>query len=167
MEFISVPFFIFCVITLFLYYTFPQYQKRILLLSSFVFYITLSPTLHLFYIFFCFTVFFILKYILSIKKIRQKKIYLIPFLFFALIPLFIHKYGSFIPTVQPFFSFTGISFISFMLIGFIIDSLYTEKKSVQTIGDSILFLFYFPRVISGPIDRKNNFNKHLIYKWGF
>ena len=48
-----------------------------------------------------------------------------------------------------------------MLIGFIIDSLYTEKKSFQTIGDSILFLFYFPRVISGPIDRKNNFNKQI------
>lgn len=55
----------------------------------------------------------------------------------------------------------GISFFSFQLIGYWIDAYNEETEPEKNLLHFFLYLFYFPKLISGPIERIQNFTPQL------
>jgi alginate O-acetyltransferase complex protein AlgI len=55
----------------------------------------------------------------------------------------------------------GISFFSFQLIGYWIDAYNEETDPEKNLLHFFLYLFYFPKLISGPIERIQNFTPQL------
>ena len=82
--------------------------------------------------------------------------------FLALLPLAAAKLGGF--TGQHWFSFLGISYITFKVLQIIIESYdgIIEKSSfTSTMG----FLLFFPVISSGPVDRSRRFEQDFNRKW--
>jgi alginate O-acetyltransferase complex protein AlgI len=60
----------------------------------------------------------------------------------------------------------GLSFISFMLIGYLVE---LRRNPVLAVGpsDFALLLFYFPKLVSGPIERVQSFVPQIAMPRGF
>lgn len=78
------------------------------------------------------------------------------FLMFALLPLVIAKCSGLIG--HHWFSFVGISYITFRVLQIIIES-YDGLIEKSEFIDTINFLIFFPSLSSGPIDRSKRFEK--------
>ena len=61
----------------------------------------------------------------------------------------------------------GISFIAFQAIGYIVDIHSGKIKCEKNIGFFATFIFFFPKVISGPIERPQDFLPQLLEKHEF
>lgn len=88
--------------------------------------------------------------------------------FLCLIPLLFNKYYepmmSFFNLEKPInnelFNILGISYISFKAISYIID----KRKGIienDSFADYCLYMFYFPTLLSGPIEKYNSFIKQI------
>lgn len=102
----------------------------------------------------------------------QKKRQMVLGIILVLLPLFFFKYFNFvnesihgllssaglnitIPAIKWMLP-VGISFYTFMAIGYIVD-VYNEEVAVENnIGSVGLFLSFFPYILSGPIERAGN-----------
>lgn len=93
-----------------------------------------------------------------LAKRRDKRLL---FLFIAgtLLPLVLLKYT---PLAAWYALPVGISFFSLQAVGAMIDA-YRAGATEGSFGDHLLFLSFFPTVVSGPIMRKGDFLKE-IYK---
>ena len=87
--------------------------------------------------------------------------FLIPVL---LLPLFYYKYADFavngilnmdVSLVRDLVIPVGISFYSFQIIAFCIDTLI-RKEEMPSLMDYLLFCSFFPQIVAGPIERKND-----------
>lgn len=63
--------------------------------------------------------------------------------------------------VPSFVAFVGFSFYGFSAIGYLTDIYQKKINADKNLIRTILFLSYFPRFISGPIERKNIFDEQL------
>lgn len=102
----------------------------------------------------------------------KKKRIMIWGIILVLLPLFFFKYYNFVNesitsllvgiglhTATPKISWmlpVGISFYTFMAIGYLIDVNNEEVKVETNIGSVGLFLSFFPYILSGPIERAGN-----------
>ena len=104
--------------------------------------------------------------------LRNRNVYLAILLsVFTLAPLFIFKYGDFLTqNLNEFLSLLrlkfvfpglnyaipiGISFYSFQAIGYMLD-VYHKRTSVEkNFVDYMLFVSFFPQIMSGPISKSN------------
>lgn len=66
--------------------------------------------------------------------------------------------GLFIDVVIPL----GISFITFQAIGYIVDVYNSETRAEKHIGFFATYIFFFPKVISGPVERTQDFLPQLL-----
>jgi D-alanyl-lipoteichoic acid acyltransferase DltB (MBOAT superfamily) len=168
MWFNSIDYFFFFLVVYISYWaTPPKFQKYILLFSSFFFYAYWS--LSFFIHFFAITS---ISY-LFVVKLRQNKSK--AFLFFGvginLANLLFFKYSQAIingilkdnPSPPPYFASLpeiilplAISFYTFQILAFIVD---TYRGQTDGIGfwDYVLFIFFFPQLIAGPIMRHTDF----------
>lgn len=167
-QFDNVNFLIFLFLTVVLYYVFRR-SILFLLFASVFFYITFSYIYAIIILLLC-----LLTWGLGIvlaKESKKKKSVLI-FSVISIVGILAYfRYASFIvrtvgilgiqlkiqaPEMIPL----GISFFSFELLHYIID-VYRGKKAVRDIRTFLLFPFFFPTQIAGPIKRFESFAPQL------
>lgn len=201
MLFNSLNFILFFVIVVLLYYIIPNNRSRkvFLLISSYYFYACFNLTILSILLFETLVAFVFGKYSENILDKRKKKICLTATIIALFFPLMCFKYLNFfigslsdllllsdIRLSMPKFELLlpiGISFYTFMAVGYIVD-VYKEKiKYEKDILDFALFIGFFPQIASGPIGRTGELipqfkeNKPLLYQnittgakmmlWGF
>lgn len=173
MGFTSFNFLIFFPLVVVLYYLTPQkWRMYILLLASLFFYINIKPV----YVVLLGGV--ILSTYLSTRlmdrssKESQKTRYLVANIILILLPLFFFKYFFDInnallllmenwnlrwplPEIKYILP-VGISFYTFMAIGYTVDVYNEEIEAERNIGILALFVSFFPLILSGPIERARN-----------
>ncbi len=173
MIFNSFNFFIFFpLLTVFYWISPAKLRWLILLVASYFFYINIKPV----YIFLLagvtLSTYVFTRLIDQTNIESRKKTFMIINIFLIILPLFFFKYFSAInnaiftildsyhlrwplPEIQLWLPI-GISFYTFMAIGYTIDVYNEEIKSEKNIGIVALFLSFFPLVLSGPIERAKN-----------
>ena len=104
------------------------------------------------------------------KRIRGMKFILFFGLLFNLFVLFFFKYSNFMITNLNLFFKTsiplinlvvpiGLSFITFQNISYLVDAY--KGKDIGKYGDYLLYTFYFPKIINGPIIRFCDFQGEI------
>jgi alginate O-acetyltransferase complex protein AlgI len=151
------------------YLTRPRYRWTVLLLASYVFYMSWKPE----YVLILLLVTAV-NYLLAVlmgrhkeKRSRRKFLYLS--LFFTLGILFVFKYFNFFSVSlrnllhglglaysAPVFRFLlpiGISFYTLQTIGYIMDVYHGRREPERHFGIFSVYVSFFPIVLSGPIER--------------
>mgnify|MGYP000653590511 CR=1 FL=1 len=173
MSFNSI-FFLFSALPLFyaLYLLTPPKGKRyMLLVISFAAYFWVEP---LFSILLLMLACYLYLLNLRMQQVRQYKklaicMELIGIVLFLL--LYFKYYGFLLSGISALTSFdftlrlliapAGISFISFSLISYAIDLYQGKLEKQPKLGDFLLYVFYFPKIIMGPIMRYPDFEAQL------
>ena len=173
MQFSSLEFIAFVTISLVLYNIIPySYRWLLLLLASFVFLASFSSFLAVYS-----TGYAIINYFIAILIFRSTKPQIKHswYLFGIIINigmLVFYKYTNFLLEVAfsifklanneietPFLNLLiplGISFYTFQSIGYLIDIKRGTNPPEYNFGKFILFIIYFPKFISGPVERSNS-----------
>lgn len=173
MVFTSLSFLFFFPIVLFLSFLVrDKYRWFILLLSSYIFYLNLKPIFAVILFSITLTTYIFTNLIESTTIENKRKIFMRINIFLIILPLFFFKYYSEInyaiisflesyhirwplPNIK-FLLPVGISFYTFMAIGYTVDVYNGEIKNEKNFGFLALFLSFFPLVLSGPIERAKN-----------
>jgi alginate O-acetyltransferase complex protein AlgI len=173
MSYISFNFLIFFpILTLLFWMTPAKYKWLTLLAASYFFYINMKPVYALLIFGITASTYVFTRLIDNTKIESRKKIYMIINIVLILLPLFFFKYfnsfneGVFeilkslnirwpLPEIK-FFLPVGISFYTFMAIGYTVDVYNEEIDPEKNIGILALFISFFPLILSGPIERAKN-----------
>lgn len=173
MTFTSFNFLIFFPLVIIIYNLIPKtWRLWFLLVVSYVFYFSLQPIYTLLLAGVTISTYLFTKGIYSAKGEKKRRILQIWGIIITVLPLFFFKYFGFINnSISHFLTFVGwnisfpkvslmlpvgISFYTFMAIGYIID-VYNEEVDFEPNWGSVgLFLSFFPLVLSGPIERAGN-----------
>ena len=188
MVFTSINFLIFFPLLAILHYSVPvKWRWFVLLVSSYFFYINIKPIYAFLTAGITISTYFFTRLMDQTDRDEKKKKYMIINIILILLPLYFFKYFSAInhetfvfltkyhiryplPEIT-FLLPVGISFYTFMAIGYTVDVYNEEIKSEKNIGLVALFIAFFPLVLSGPIERAKNlfhqFNepKKINYTW--
>lgn len=173
MIFTSFNFLIFFPVVILVYYLFPEkFRPGFLLLASYYFYINIKPIYALLLAAITVTTYAFTILIDKANTEKKKKLFLIINIVITLLPLFFLKYFNFVNSgifnllqtagirwPLPDISFIlpiGISFYTFMALGYSIDVYNEEIKAEKNFGIVALFLSFFPILLSGPIERATN-----------
>lgn len=170
MNFNTIDFVIFLIAVVIVYYAIPanKYRKLFLLAASYYFYACWNVAF-LGLLMFDTVVAYGAGLMMEGKvKYSQKKI-LWPSIFIILVPLFCFKYLNFFLTAihdgmgalgmvihVPEFEMLlpiGISFYTFMSVGYVADVYMKKIKPEHNVLDFFLFIGFFPQIASGPIGR--------------
>ena len=173
MVFTSFNFLIFFPILAILYWITPfRYKWLTLLVASYFFYINIRPVYALLVAGVTLTTYVFTLLIAKAKAERSKQFYLIFNILLVLLPLFFFKYFGAVnsavfgileawnirwplPEMKLLLPI-GISFYTFMAIGYAVD-VYNEDITVEkNPGILALFVSFFPLILSGPIERAGN-----------
>ena len=173
MSFTSFNFLIFFPVLVIAFYITPsKYRWLTLLIASYFFYINIKPVYALLTSGITLSTFFFTRLIDGTDSELKKKRYLAINISIILLPLLFFKYFSIInnelaallanhnlrwplPEIGLLLP-VGISFYTFMAIGYTIDVYNEEIKAEKNIGVLGLFVSFFPLVLSGPIERAKN-----------
>lgn len=187
MTFTSFGFLIFFPAVIIIYYLLPEkYRRWFLLLASYYFYINVKPVYAVLLAGITLVTYAFTISIGRAKTARNRKLLLVLDIIITLLPLFFFKYYNFVNTgiygllntagirwPLPEISFilpVGISFYTFMALGYAIDVYHEEIKPEKNLGIVALFLSFFPTVLSGPIERASNmfpqFSGKLQFDYG-
>jgi alginate O-acetyltransferase complex protein AlgI len=173
MVFTSFNFFIFFPVVAVLYWiTSAKYRWLTLLFASYFFYINIKPVFAVIIAGITLSTYFFTRLMDKTDVGLMKKRYMVVNIVIVLLPLFFFKYFSSInegifsllesfhmrwplPEIKLFLPI-GISFYTFMTIGYIVDVYNEEIESEKNIGILALFVSFFPLLLSGPIERAKN-----------
>lgn len=173
MTFTSFNFLVFFPSVLVVYFLLPQkFRWVFLLLAGYYFYINTKPVYALLLAAITLTTYFSARLIARAKAERTKRFLMITAVVLTLLPLFFFKYFNFVnegvynllnyaglrlalPQISLLLP-VGISFYTFMALGYIIDVYNEEIEAEKNPGTVALFLSFFPIVMSGPIERASN-----------
>jgi alginate O-acetyltransferase complex protein AlgI len=173
MSFISFNFLIFFPVLALLYWITPaRYRWLTLLIASYFFYINMKPVYALLLLGVTFSTYIFTRLIDKTEFDSRKKVLMIINIVLILLPLLFYKYYNSInegvydlltlfhirwplPEIKLFLP-VGISFYTFMAIGYTVDVYNEDIKSEKNIGIIALFISFFPLILSGPIERAKN-----------
>lgn len=173
MVFTSLNFLLFFPAVILLFYITPiKYRWVTLLVSSYFFYLNIEPVFGLLTALISLSTYIFTRLIDNVKNDNQKSRYMYINIVIVLLPLFFFKYFTaindgifdllemyqirwFLPKIS-FLLPVGISFYTFMAIGYTIDVYNEEVKAEKNIGIVALFISFFPLILSGPIERAKN-----------
>jgi alginate O-acetyltransferase complex protein AlgI len=173
MVFTSFNFLVFFPAVLLVYFLLPQkFRWMFLLAASYYFYINIKPVYALLLAGVTLTTYIFTNLIARAKTEKIKGFYLLLAVVLTLLPLFFFKYFNFVnegiytllnlaglhlslPHISMLLP-VGISFYTFMALGYTIDVYNEEVEAEKNIGTVALFLSFFPVVMSGPIERASN-----------
>jgi alginate O-acetyltransferase complex protein AlgI len=173
MVFISINFLIFFPSLVILFFATPsKYRWLTLLIASYFFYINIKPVYALLTSGITISTFIFTKLIDNTRNELKKKSFMVINIVLILLPLFFFKYFGVInigiiglleswhlrwplPEIKLLLP-VGISFYTFMAIGYTIDVYNEEVECEKNIGILALFISFFPLVLSGPIERAKN-----------
>jgi alginate O-acetyltransferase complex protein AlgI len=184
MIFTSFNFLIFFPSVILIYYLLPQKIRwSFLLVASIFFYINLDPVYSLLLAVVTITTYFFTILIEKADSEKKKKILLIFDIILTLVPLFFFKYYDFVnqsifdilnhlgirwplPKLSLFLP-VGISFYTFMALGYSIDVYNESINAERNFLKVSLFLSFFPIILSGPIERSQNMFHQFSSKLAF
>jgi alginate O-acetyltransferase complex protein AlgI len=173
MNFASFNFLIFFPFVAVLYWVIPQKFRRItLLVASYFFYLNVKPAYALLLAGVTFLTYWFARLIDSTDCKVKKKRYLMINIVLLLMPMLFFKYFNVLnqgiyhflhvihfrwpfPEIK-YLAPVGISFYTFMAIGYTIDVYNHKIESEKNIGVLALFISFFPLLLSGPIERAPN-----------
>lgn len=172
MSFSSLEFLLFFPLVIVGYNLLPQrFRLLFLLLSSYVFYLFQHPAYAFILLGVTIVTFFFAKWINN-RTDRKRKRMLAVGVCCILLPLLVFKYyNGFNQLIFSLFDRIGInvsfpsidlllpvgmSFYTFMAIGYLVDVYYDEVQPETNFCSVALFLSFFPYLLSGPIERSNN-----------
>lgn len=186
MAFTSFNFLLFFPVTVVLYFISPQkYRMPFLLLASYFFYLNTKPVYAVLLAGVTVTTYSLAILIDTAKPEKLKKRLLLAGIIIILLPLFCFKYFNFVnngiftlldhmhlrwplPDISLLLP-VGISFYTFMALGYLIDVYNEDIRAEKNIGVVALFLSFFPVVLSGPIERATNmfhqFKDKLLFNY--
>ncbi len=180
MRITSIYFLIFLVFSVTIYYLFPKKYRFYWLLGSSLCFFFLSNSLFLFF-YMLFGV--VLSYIGAnlmekIKKEKSRKIILFIVLFCLFAELSILKYINIFPmtmnAIGGLFNLNlsfqtlnllaplGISYYTLSLTSYVVDVYRTTSKAEKNFFKHLLFVCYYPLLISGPVVRYNDMKEELF-----
>lgn len=184
MVFTSLNFLIFFPIVVLLYFLLPhKFRALFLLVAGYYFYINTKPVYALLLAGVTLTTYLFTNAIGKTKSEKSKRQLLFADIIITLLPLFFFKYFNFVndgifslldyagvrwplPDISLLLP-VGISFYTFMALGYAIDVYNEEIEAEKNIGIVALFLSFFPIVMSGPIERAPNMFHQFKKKMGF
>lgn len=155
------------------YYITPvKFRWLTLLIASYFFYINIKPVFALLVSGVTLSTYIFTRLIDNANTESRKRTFMVINILLILLPLFFFKYfttinnGIFalleshnirwpLPEIKLLLPI-GISFYTFMAIGYTVDVYNEELKSEKNIGFIALFLSFFPLILSGPIERAKN-----------
>jgi len=173
MVFTSFNFLIFFPLLAVLYWITPaKYRWLTLLIASYFFYINIKPVFALLVAGVTLSTYFFTRLIDGTNVESKKKRYMVINIVLILLPLFFFKYfgaindGIFalldsmnvrwpLPEIKLLLP-VGISFYTFLAIGYTVDVYNEEIGAEKNIGILALFISFFPLILSGPIERAKN-----------
>ncbi len=173
MIFNSINFLIFLPLIAIIYWiTSVKHRWIILLIGSYFFYLNIIPVFTLLLAGVTLSTYLFTRLIDNTDKESKKRRFLIFNIVLSLLPLFFFKYFASInesiasmlmvyhlkwpmPEIRLLLPI-GISFYTFMSIGYAIDVYNEEIKSEKNFWFLALFISFFPLILSGPIERANN-----------
>jgi alginate O-acetyltransferase complex protein AlgI len=173
MVFTSFNFLIFFPVVVILYYLTPvKYRWALLLAASYFLYINVKPVYALLLAGVTLSTWFFTKLIDGTPDDKIKRRYMITNIVLVLFPLFFFKYFGVInngliqfmdnagmrwplPEIKLLLP-VGISFYTFVAIGYTIDVYNEEVPAEKNLGITALFISFFPLILSGPIERAKN-----------
>jgi alginate O-acetyltransferase complex protein AlgI len=173
MVFTSINFLIFFPSLVVVYYITPsKYRWLTLLVASYFFYINIKPVYALLTSGITISTFLFTRLIDNTRNEMKKKSFMVINIILILLPLFFFKYFGVInngiiglleswhlrwplPEIKLLLP-VGISFYTFMAIGYTIDVYNEEVECEKSFGILALFISFFPLVLSGPIERAKN-----------
>jgi alginate O-acetyltransferase complex protein AlgI len=149
-----------------------QYRWITLLIASYFFYINIKPVFALLLGGVTLSTYMFSRLIDNTTIETKKKRYMLINIILILLPLFFFKYFSSIndgfivmleanharwplPEIKLILPI-GISFYTFMAIGYTIDVYNEDIRAEKNIGILALFVSFFPLILSGPIERAKN-----------
>lgn len=143
MHFTSIWFPLFCLISVALYFAVPvKYQWKTLLIISLVFYAFANPVYLPFLLISIITTHFLM---LKPKKTRLAAVLVIN------LGLLVYFRYNFIPGFHSLIVPLGISFYTFMTLGYALDVYNEVIKPERNLFKYALFISYFPQITQGPI----------------
>lgn len=173
MVFTSFNFLIFFPLLAILYWVTPaKYRWLTLLIASYFFYINIKPIFVLLLAGVTISTYLFTRLIDGTNEESKKKQYMVINIVLILLPLFFFKYFNAIN--EGIFAFldainirwplpeiklllpVGISFYTFLAIGYTVDVYNEEIEAEKNIGILALFISFFPLILSGPIERAKN-----------
>jgi alginate O-acetyltransferase complex protein AlgI len=173
MVFTSFNFLIFFPLVVILFYVTPLKWRWITLLAvSLFFYINIKPVFALLLVGVICSTYLFTNLIVTAKLDSRKTAFLVSNIILVLLPLFFFKYFSVtnnaiiellekwnlrwpLPEITYILPI-GISFYTFMSIGYTIDVYNEEVDCERNMGVVALFVSFFPLILSGPIERAKN-----------
>lgn len=173
MVFTSLNFLLFFPLVVILFYLTPaKFRWATLLILSFFFYVNVKPVYALLLVLIILSTYLFTRLISGTEDESKKKLFLISNIIIVLTPLLFFKYFSVInneimsilearglhwplPEIKYMLPI-GISFYTFMSIGYTIDIYNDELIAERHPGIVALFISFFPLILSGPIERAKN-----------
>ena len=184
MIFTSLNFLVFFPTVIVLYYIIPkQFRWNFLLITSLFFYINIKPIYALLLLGISLITYIFALLIEKESSDKKRERLLIGSIILIILPLFFFKYFNFVNDSiflilenlglswnLPEISFLlpiGISFYTFMAIGYVIDVYNEDTRAEKNFGLITLFLSFFPLVLSGPIERAPSMLPQFKHKLDF
>lgn len=178
MLFNSLQFWIFFIVVILAYYVLPQKCKWVcLLISSYIFYLLCNIKATFILLMLTIIVYFAAKGLENKEEGSSRRRLLVATVVAILFILAIFKYFNFfidnanyLLTIAgrnfkiPYRNLllpVGISFYSFKAISYVLEVAWHRRKAENSVGKLALYLAFFPQVMSGPIDRPDNFFEQL------
>ncbi len=173
MVFTSLNFLIFFPLLVLVFYLTPMKLRWITLVAaSFFFYINIKPVFALLLIGIIGSTYLFTRLIGNTRNYSLQTLYLVTNIILVLLPLLFFKYFSVtnnamiqllenwnlrwpLPEIKYMLPI-GISYYTFMAIGYTIDVYNEELDAERNIGLVALFISFFPLILSGPIERAKN-----------
>lgn len=173
MVFTSFNFILFFAAVILVYFSAPvKWRWLVLLTASYFFYINIKPVFALLLAGVTASTYIFTRLMDSTTNESRRNTYKILNIVLVLLPLFFFKYFSVInnslleilkgwgmnwplPEIELFLP-VGISFYTFMAIGYTIDVFNEETEAEKHPGIVALFISFFPLILSGPIERAGN-----------
>lgn len=186
MLFNSIPFILFFLVVVVLYYLSPQrFRWMILLAASYFFYMSWQPVYVLLIAFTTLVSYWIgVKSDIKDKKVRQRLLWLSVGVNLGV--LFFFKYFNFLnQSIKDLLHYTssisyefdgfdillpvGISFYTFQTLSYNLDVYYGMKKPEKHLGIYALYVSFFPQLVAGPIERSTHlmpqFHEEKKFEW--
>lgn len=173
MVFTSFNFLVFFPLLTIAYFLAPKNVRwGVLLAGSYFFYININPVYAILLAAVTASTYLFTRLIDGTDNEKKKKRFMVMNIILVLLPLFFYKYfgvindGMFallermnlrwpLPHISLFLP-VGISFYTFMAIGYTIDVYNEELPAEKNVGIVALFISFFPLILSGPIERAGN-----------
>lgn len=167
MEIVSWQFGVFVVVTLFIYYALPHSKQNVwLLLASYSFYFTFEKWFAVLLMAITFVTFFVARRMTASPSHNLKWLWVgLGFNLLALIAfkLLSDDYGFqfarflFTPLSTKVLMPLGLAFYTLQAISYLLDVYHRRLGAANSFVNFALYLSYFPKVVSGPLERARTF----------